>query len=126
MSLIRCLIIAVTALWLASCAVEPVHNRYQLPADEPQPGESAIAELQARARQALAGGDYRLAIEYLQRAIRIEPRNPHSWHYLGETYRASGDYRRCIEMVDRSFSYSEEGSELDAPNRRLRQICQSG
>ena len=64
-----------------------------------------------------------MAIEYLQRAIRIEPRNPYSWHFLGDTYRARGDYRRCLEMVERSYSYSEEGSELDAQNRRLRQIC---
>jgi len=125
MSLIRRLILTAIALWLASCAVQPVHNRYQLPAGEPQPGDSAVAELQQRAKQALAGDDYRQAIEYLQRAIRIEPRNPYSWYYLGETYRASGDYRRCLEMVDRSFSYSEEGSDLDAMNRRLRQICQS-
>jgi len=126
MSLIRRLIFTVILSWLASCAVEPVHNRYQLPADEQQPGDSAVAELQQRAKQALAGKDYRLAIEYLQRAIRIEPRNPYSWHYLGETYRASGDYRRCLEMVERSSSYSEEGGDLDASNRRLRQICQSG
>jgi len=126
MSLIHKLIIMIMALWLASCAVEPVANRYQLPAGEQQPGDSAVTELQDRARQALAGGDYQLAIEYLQRAIRIEPRNPYSWYFLAESYRSGGDYRRCVEMVDRSFSYSDEGSELDARNRRLRQICQSG
>ena len=37
------LLLAVTALWLTSCAVEPPHNRYQLPAGESQPGESAVA-----------------------------------------------------------------------------------
>ena len=126
MSLIRCFIITIMASWLASCAVEPVHNRYQLPADEPVAGESAVVELQLKAKQALANGDNRRAVEYLQRAIRIEPRNPYSWHYLGEAYRENGDYRRCLEMVDRSYSYSEEGSDLDVQNRRLRQICQSG
>ncbi len=126
MPLIRRLIFIVLAQWLASCAVEPAHNPYQLPADESQPGDSAVVELQQRARQALDGGDFRLSIEYLQRAIRIEPRNPYSWHYLGATYRASGDYRRCLEMIERSISYSDEGSDLDAPNRRLRQICQAG
>ncbi len=126
MSLIRHLVLAAVVAWLVSCAVKPVHNRYELPSDASQPGDSAVAELQQRAQQALASDDYRQAIEYLQRAIRIEPRNPYSWYYLGETYRASGDYRRCLEMVDRSFSYSEAGSDLDTRNRRLRQICQSG
>jgi len=126
MPLIRRLILIAAVSWLASCALEPAHNRYQLPAGETQPGDSAVVELQQRAKQALANGDYRLSIEFLQRAIHIEPRNPYSWHYLGESYRASGDYRRCVEMVDRSYSYSDEGSDLDALNRRLRQICLSG
>ena len=126
MSLIRRLLITVLVAWLASCAVKPVPNRYELPADASRPGDSAVAELQQRAREALANDDYRQAIEYLQRAIRIEPRNAYSWYYLGDTYRASGDYGRCLEMVDRSFSYSEAGSDLDARIERLRQICQSG
>jgi len=126
MSLIRRVIPPLLVLLLSCCAVEPGYNRYQLPDDRSQPGSSAVAELQQSARRALDDGDFRLAVEYLQRAIKIEPRNPYSWHYLGETYRRSGDYQRCAEMVERSFSYSEAGDDLDIPNRRLRTLCLAG
>ncbi|MGD2170713.1 MAG: tetratricopeptide repeat protein [Gammaproteobacteria bacterium] len=112
-------------LLLSACAVEPAYNRYQLPAAEGQPGESAVAQLQREARAALERGDYQQAVEYLQRAIKIEPRNPYSWHYLAETYWLNGDLRRCTEMADRSFSYSSEADELDEANRRLKDQCQS-
>jgi len=111
-------------LLLSACAVDPGYNRYELPAAQNQPGESAVAQLQRNARQALERDDYQQAVEYLQRAIKIEPRNPYSWHYLAETYWLSGDLRRCAEMADRSFSYSSEEDELDELNRRLKDKCQ--
>jgi Tfp pilus assembly protein PilF len=111
-------------LLLSACAVEPAYNRYELPAAAGQPGESAVAQLQRKAREALEHSDYQQAVDYLQRAIKIEPRNPYSWHYLAETYWLSGDLRRCAEMADRSFSYSSEADRLDAANRRLKEQCQ--
>jgi len=109
---------------LSACAVEPAYNRYELPATAGQPGESAVVQLQRKAREALDQNDYQQAVEYLQRAIKIEPRNPYSWHYLAETYWLSGDLRRCAEMTDRSFSYSSETDKLDEANRRLKEQCQ--
>lgn len=111
-------------LFLSACAIEPGYNRYELPAAGNQPGDSAVVQLQRSAKQALERQDYRQAVEYLQRAIKIEPRNPYNWHYLAETYWLSGDLRRCAEMADRSFSYSDEGDELDELNRRLKEKCQ--
>ena len=111
-------------LLLSACAVEPAYNRYELPAASNQPGESAVAQLQRKAREALDNGDYQQAVEFLQRAIKIEPRNPYSWHYLAETYWLKGDLRRCAEMADRSFSYSSETDRLDEANRQLKDLCQ--
>jgi Tfp pilus assembly protein PilF len=110
-------------LFLSACAVEPGYNRYELPAADGQPGDSAVAQLQESARQALERHDYQQAVEYLQRAIKIEPRNPYNWHYLAETYWQSGDLRRCAEMADRAFSYSSEADGLDEQNRRLMDKC---
>jgi hypothetical protein len=62
----------------------------------------------------------------LQRAIKIEPRNPHSWHYLAETYWRSGDNLRCLEMVERSRSYSSSADDLEHANQQLREKCQQG
>jgi Tfp pilus assembly protein PilF len=126
MSLIRSLIGAITVLWFAGCATQEAPNRYQLSFAQAQPGDSAVAELQRSARSALESGDYEQAVDFLQRAIRIEPRNAHSWHYLAEAYWHHGDFRRCSEMVERSASYSSPGDGLEGPNLLLREKCRQG
>ena len=92
----------------------------------PGGGEAAVVELQRAASQALEDRSYQQAVDYLQRAIKIEPRNPWSWYYLGQTYWRSGDNRRCLEMVERAFSYSGGDAKLEYVNQLLRQNCQQG
>lgn len=124
--LIRIVAWVLTCTLLQSCATEPSVNRYQLPLKPDSSGQGAVAELQDSAFRALDHADYRQAIDYLQRAIRIEPRDPLSWHYLALTYWRSGDLKRCVEMTERSFSYSEPEDNLDYANRRLKEKCQQG
>ncbi len=127
MSLIRLSGLVLLALLLSACTLEQRYNQYQLPSQQSQPGQGgAVAELQRNARDALRQRDFQQAVDYLQRAIKIEPRNPRSWHYLAETYWRSGDSRRCLEMVERSFSYSSSADDLDQANDRLREMCQQG
>ncbi len=126
MSLIRIIGLVFLALLVTACALEPSYNRYQLPAQQSKPSQGAVAELQRNARAALQRQAYQQAIDYLQRAIKIEPRNPHSWHYLAEAYWRSGDRRRCVEMVERSFSYSSSADDLDHVNQQLKEKCQQG
>ena len=123
MSLNRLIILVTLVLVLGACTTEPRFNRYQVPTGQTQPGQSAVEELQGKARQALEQQAYQQAIDYLQRAIKFEPRNPLSWHYLAETYWRSGDKRRCIEMVERSFSYSSSADDLEQANQRLMEQC---
>ena len=119
--------ILLLALLLSACAIEPSYNRYQAAPGATQPGASdAVAELQRSARDALEQREYQQAIDYLQRAIRIEPRNPFSWHYLAETYWRAGDPRRCLDMLERSFSYSSSADRLEHLNQRLRARCEDG
>jgi cytochrome c-type biogenesis protein CcmH/NrfG len=126
MPLIRNSALAILVMALTACAVEPGYNRYQVPAGAKQPGQGAVVELHDRARDALDRQAYQKAVDYLQRAIKIEPRNPHSWHYLARAYWRSGDYRRCLEMADRSFSYSASEDGLDHDNRELMEKCRQG
>ncbi|MDH3221316.1 MAG: tetratricopeptide repeat protein [Gammaproteobacteria bacterium] len=126
MPLIRFSGLAVLLLLASSCALEPQYNQYQFPDRPNQPGQDAVAELQHSASEALRRDAYQQAIDYLQRAIKIDPRNPHSWHRLAEVYWRSGDFRRCVEMIERSFSYSDSDDRLDRVNRKLRQKCQQG
>lgn len=127
MSLMRFICLSIIGLLLAACALEPEYNRYQSPPEQNRPGQSgAVAELQRNAREALSRRAYQQAIDYLQRAIRIEPRNPFSWHYLAETYWRSGDPARCLQMVERSFSYSTSRDRLEDANQKLKARCQPG
>ena len=113
-------------LLLASCATEPRYNPYQQETETGQGQDSAVAELQRNAVDALDRQASQQAIDFLQRAIRIEPRNPLSWHYLAQAYWLRKDYARCLEMVERSFSYSSSEDGLDQANSQLKARCQPG
>ncbi len=52
----------------------------------------------------LATDNEKIAIEYLEEAIRIEPKNPHIWHQLGVAYGRSG------RLGDSYVALAEEAS----------------
>ncbi len=109
---------------LAACSPEPRVNPYQAPSTPAAPrADSAVLQLQREAVAAFDRGAYQQAIERLQRAIRIEPRNPLSWHYLAQTYWRSGDFARCVDMAQRSQSYAAGDARLEAINASLLARC---
>ncbi|MCP3690090.1 MAG: hypothetical protein GY784_16925, partial [Gammaproteobacteria bacterium] len=71
-------------LTIAGCTTAPIVNRYQASAAQTHAGNAAVAELHQDAINALAQNNARQAIEFAQRAIKIEPRNALSWHYLAQ------------------------------------------
>ncbi len=112
-------------LLISSCStteVTPV--RYQSEATSSQRSEGPVAELQRKAIEALNAQQYQQSVAYLQRAIKIEPRNAFSWHYLAQIYWFSKDYARCRDMVDRSISYSSALDDLDRANSILMSQCE--
>ena len=132
----------------ASCQVadQPVDNPYQRPVEnsstnndssqESSGGNEATAEstsqatpqaviqLQNQALAAINEDQYPLATDYLQRAIKIQPRNAWSWHYLADIHWRQGQHERCIAMIERSESYVGADKQLDSENVRLREQCQ--
>lgn len=113
------------SLLIASCSgtgITPV--RYQSEATGSQRVGGPVAELQRKAIEALNAKHYQQSVDYLQRAIKIEPRNAFSWHYLAQTYWHSKDYDRCRDMVYRSISYSSELDDLDRANTILMSQCE--
>ncbi len=122
---LKSLSLSIIALLVFACALPPQPNQYQAPLANDRPGQSAaVAELHSNARTALQRGAFEQAVDYLQRAIRIEPRNALSWHYLAESYWRSGDSDRCLQMVERSSSYSHSDNRLDKANQQLKARCQ--
>ena len=113
-------------LFLASCTIPTEQgNRFQVSTAKSPTSTGPVAELHRKAIAALAAENSKQAIEYLQRAIKIEPRNAFSWHYLAQSYWHNKNYDKCLAMIDRSYSYSTPADDLDRANLALKQQCNS-
>jgi Tfp pilus assembly protein PilF len=111
---------------ITSCSgpkIDP--ERYQTASIASERSSGPVAELHRKAISAINQNSYPQAVEFLQRAINIEPRNAFSWHYLAQTYWHSKQYGRCIEMVNRSISYSTSQDDLDRANATLLSQCRA-
>ena len=113
-------------LILNACVAPKPTNRYQSASVAPQATSGPIAELHRNAISALAQNRLKQAIEFLQRAIKIEPRNAFSWHYLAQSYWHDKNYAKCLAMIERSQSYSQPEDDLDRANEALQHQCQNG
>ena len=126
-----CLFLA--AAWLlslAGCSSAPTSPG----AAAPQAGEGAIAEpapkpvmsgnpaviaLLDRAQLENAGGHRETAGASLERALRIEPRNPWLWHELAQLRLTQGQYAQAITLAQKSTSFAGGERHLQALNWRL-------
>ena len=123
-------ILVLIALCSACQAPEPVpDNRYQRTIENTssasQAPSQAVIQLQNQALAAINEDQYPLAIDYLQRAIKIEPRDAWSWYYLADIYWRTGQYQRCLAMIERSTSYAAGGDDqLARANAELQGQCQ--
>lgn len=111
----------------AACSIpEKAPNRYQDDIEVSQLEARPVTELQNQALTALNQEQYQLAVDYLQRAIKIQPRNAWSWHYLAQTYWRDEQYDRCLAMIERSNSYGSFDEALTTANDRLKPKCLQG
>jgi tetratricopeptide (TPR) repeat protein len=124
--------LAIVLLLLSGSACQvpepPADNRYQrapeTTASADQAASSPVVQLQNQALAAINENQYQLAIDYLQRAIKIQPRDPWSWHYLADINWRKGQYDRCLAMIDRSSGYAVNDAALANANAALRAQCQ--
>ncbi len=79
--------------------------------------------LQLKALQLMKQQQFEDAIAYLQRAIKVEPRDPHNWHYLAQNYWHLKDFKNCRAMIQRSRSYSPFDEDLNQVNETWLQKC---
>jgi Tfp pilus assembly protein PilF len=80
---------------------------------------AAVQELVASSRASASGGDYALALADIERAIRIEPRNPYLWLELGEIHLARGDARQASAMARKAMSIAGDDAAAQAAAERL-------
>ena len=115
--------------FLAGCAVAPQPETGQPPAapaeappqaEAPAPQENvAIAGLMESARADAAAGRLPNAAASLERALRIEPRNPRLWQELARVRLQQGDYGQAESLAQRSNTWSGTDNRLRAENWRL-------
>jgi Tfp pilus assembly protein PilF len=105
-------------LLLSGCQLADVRT---IPPPEPQPATVAppTAPLLANAQQALARNDLAGAESYLERAIRLDSRNPLLWHTLAQTKYRQGDYSQAIQLGRRSNTLLPPNAPLLRDNLRL-------
>jgi len=124
--------LSVCALLLIASACQapqPVlDNRYQRTPDNNASVAPTVSQpvrqLHNQALAAINEDQYALASDYLQRAIRIEPRNGWSWHYLADIHWRQGQRERCRSMLQRADAYAQGDARLAAANADLRAQCQ--
>jgi len=115
-------LLALIAL-LAGCATVQVPGPAQEPVPAPEPAARtenlAIAGLLEGARADAAGGRLANAAASLERALRIEPRNPRLWQELARVRLKQGDHAQAESTAARSNSFAGGDSALRAENWRL-------
>jgi len=82
-------------------------------------GNEAVQALLEDADRELAADRPQQASLLLERALRIEPRNPTVWHYLGLARLDAGDYVQAEAMASRSQSLAPDDWALRTRNARL-------
>lgn len=80
---------------------------------------SAIDQLVGEAERKSRTGDMPGAVNALERALRIEPRNPHLWNRLAYIRLKQKRYNLASDLAARSNSYTEKGASIRYDNWRI-------
>jgi predicted Zn-dependent protease len=111
------------AALLSGCAGPPLQPSAPESAPAPEPAariESvAVASLMDGARTDADAGRLGQAAASLERALRIEPRNPRIWHELARVRLAQGDYMQVEGLAARSNTWARTDPALRAENWKL-------
>jgi tetratricopeptide (TPR) repeat protein len=117
--------ITILLLLLAGCASAPEPGPAPAPVEQAPPPylgpreNVAVAGLLESARADAAAGRLATAAASLERALRIEPRNPRLWQELARVRLQQGDYAQAESTAARSNSWAGNDSALRAENQRI-------
>ncbi len=88
---------------------------------EYKPVTGPAAALYKEADTALQSGRLAESEMLLERALRIEPRNPYYWHSLAQVKFRQGKYRETVQFCLKSDSLAGKQPQLLARNKELLQ-----
>jgi tetratricopeptide (TPR) repeat protein len=96
------------------------------PTPPPAPMNSpAVLALLEQAQAQASSGDAEQAAATLERALRIEPRNPWLWHRLAVLRMQQGRYEQAIEFATRSSSLANGDPQLLSGNQQVIDRCRT-
>jgi len=115
MRIMRGLCFLAVLLLLASCApLQPL-----VPEPAPTSRNEAVVALLDTAHSQSSAGKLEEAGASLERALRIEPRNPHLWQELARVRLNQGQYREAENMAAKSNTLAAGDRYLRAGNWRI-------
>jgi len=110
----RWILMLITALFLGGCAmVQPGAT------PTPPSGNTAVLTLLDKAQSQSADGRLDEAEASLERALRIEPRNPVVWQELARVRLEQGRYRQAENLAAKSNMLAGTDRYLQAENWRI-------
>jgi len=116
MRIIRGLFFFAVLLLLASCAtLQPV----VVPEPVLSSRNEAVVALLDTAHSQSSSGELEAAGASLERALRIEPRNPHLWQELARVRLSQGQYREAENMAAKSSTLAAGDRYLRTENWRI-------
>jgi Tfp pilus assembly protein PilF len=89
------------------------------PAPAERPRNAAAASLQSTADQQRARGEPEKAVATLERALRIDPKDPLLWLDLAEIRLEQGDRAQAVQLARRAETLAAPGSAAAARARAL-------
>ena len=90
--------------------------------DEPvhvQESSSAVSVLLADSREQLSADNYGSASRSVERALRLQPKNPRLWHQLALIRFQEENWQQVITLARKSNSLSGDSDSLQRANREL-------
>ncbi len=105
-------IFALLAVLMAGCAVIK-------PPAPPLSENPAVIALVDSAHVDIDAGRLPNAAAVLERALRLEPKNPRLWQELARLRMKEGDYAQAESCAQRSSSWAGDNNDLRAENWRL-------
>ena len=95
-------------------------NAASSPAEEKGPVEPAvIVALLEESAASRSSGDLDNAVASLERALRIQPRNPRLWHELARVRLEQGEPALAEELARKSSALAEDNEGLITANQQL-------
>ena len=123
----RLVIVSCCFLLLSACGTLATRDdQYVVETDDaktkvrPQAGTSkAVLALLSKARQSAIEGQLPRSEAFLERALRIEPRNPVLWHYMAKLRLNQGRLKQAAGLAAKSNSLDRNDKILQADNWRI-------